>query len=116
MAPNSDDDDPVLPLLPPHIELLSLVDFTKEDIADMNNALNGNTHYRFTFAEGGSALTMGVTPEGALHFCYGTMLSYSLSSQSTNLWPPFHFLFILYQMLLVFIVFKLISKVVHNIP
>lgn len=52
-APNSDDDDPVLPLLPPRIELLSLVDFTKEDIADMNNALNGNTHYRFAFAEGG---------------------------------------------------------------
>lgn len=62
-APNSDDDDPVLPLLPPRIELLSLVDFTKEDIADMNNALNGNTHYRFAFAEGGYRTYYGRRPQ-----------------------------------------------------
>jgi len=53
VAPNSDDEDPVLPRFPQCLELLSLAHFDNDDIAAMNGALKGDTHYRFAFAEGG---------------------------------------------------------------
>jgi len=66
-APNSDDEDPVLPCLPQHLELLSLAHFDNDDIAAMNGALKGNTHYRFTFAKGGHCTYYGCRPKKGHH-------------------------------------------------
>jgi len=67
-APNSDDEDPVLPRLPQRLELLSLAHFDNDDIAAMNGALKGDTHYRFVFAEGGHRTYYRCRPqEGASH-------------------------------------------------
>jgi hypothetical protein len=59
----TDADDPVLPLLPPRLELLSMADFDDCDLVAMNGALKGNTRYRFAFAEGGYRTYNGCRPK-----------------------------------------------------
>ena len=63
----NDDDDPVRPLLPPRLELLSLANFDDVAIAAMNGALKGNTRYRFEFAEGGHRTYYGGHPRRGPH-------------------------------------------------
>ena len=66
-APNSDDKDPVLPHLPQCLKLLSLACFDNDDIAAMNGALKGDTHYWFTFAKGGHHTYYGCHPKKGCH-------------------------------------------------